>query len=110
MSLGLVVNELVWNALKHGFPGDRPGRVRVSFGMDGGELELRVEDDGVGIPPPSERRPGGTGTAIAARVAAQFEGSLSLEASARGGTLARLRFPPPRASDGGPSPFPARAA
>jgi two-component sensor histidine kinase/sensor domain CHASE-containing protein len=48
---GLIVNELVSNALKHGFPDDRLGEVRVELAASGdGEAILAVEDDGVGLP------------------------------------------------------------
>jgi len=47
---GLIINELVANALKHAFPGDRAGRVEVSFRQsDDGELVLSIVDDGVGV-------------------------------------------------------------
>jgi two-component sensor histidine kinase len=50
---GLVVNELVSNALKHGFPQGRTGHVRVELQpVEGGpEWRLRVADNGVGLPP-----------------------------------------------------------
>jgi two-component sensor histidine kinase len=48
---GLIVNELVTNALKHAFPDNRRGVVRVGLReSDGGYLDLSVEDDGVGMP------------------------------------------------------------
>ncbi|TWB34117.1 PAS domain S-box protein [Nitrospirillum viridazoti] len=47
---GLLVNELITNALKHGFPGDRHGEVSVTFARLGeDQAMLRVSDDGVGI-------------------------------------------------------------
>lgn len=47
---GLIINELVTNALKHGFPGDRRGSVRVSLReQDPGQLTLSVADDGIGL-------------------------------------------------------------
>jgi len=49
--MGLIVNELVLNALKYAFPGDREGRVGVLFRRDGQDYVLTVEDDGVGIDP-----------------------------------------------------------
>jgi two-component sensor histidine kinase len=50
-SLGLLVNELVTNALKHGFPGDRAGRVTVEVRrLEGDRAEVAVTDDGVGLP------------------------------------------------------------
>lgn len=51
MPLGLLVNELVSNSLKHAFPGGRPGTVGVALksGVDG-MFELTVKDNGVGMP------------------------------------------------------------
>ena len=48
---GLLVNELVSNAIKHAFPGGRAGIVRVELQpLQGGEgLRLRVADNGVGL-------------------------------------------------------------
>jgi two-component system, sensor histidine kinase PdtaS len=48
---GLLVNELVSNALKHAFPGNRNGEIRIDLGIAAdGQILLSVEDDGVGIP------------------------------------------------------------
>ena len=48
---GLIINELVSNALKHAFPGQRSGEIRVSCRSAGnGGIELTVGDDGIGIP------------------------------------------------------------
>ncbi len=48
---GLILNELVSNALKYAFPGDRTGVIRVSFARIGNEdVELTVADNGVGLP------------------------------------------------------------
>lgn len=47
---GLIINELVTNALKHAFPGNRRGSVRVSLREPSpGRLTLCVADDGVGL-------------------------------------------------------------
>ncbi len=49
---GLIVNELVSNALKHAFPGDRRGRIRLDLDRNAsGRYLLTVQDDGVGLPP-----------------------------------------------------------
>lgn len=48
--LGLILNELVSNALKHGFPNEREGIISISGKDDGEEIELVVHDDGIGIP------------------------------------------------------------
>ncbi len=46
--LGLILNELVVNSLKHAFPGSRRGRIAVTLGHDAGHASLTVSDDGIG--------------------------------------------------------------
>ena len=46
---GLIINELITNALKHAFP-DKRGKIGVGFHGSDGTIELVVKDDGVGIP------------------------------------------------------------
>jgi len=48
--LGLVVNELVVNALKYAFAEGRPGRLRIELRAEGGGGLLSVADDGPGLP------------------------------------------------------------
>lgn len=49
--LGLAVNEIITNSLKHGFPADREGTVFVKLSIDPeGVVELVAGDDGVGLP------------------------------------------------------------
>src|SRR5205807_8773463 len=47
---GLIINELVANALKHAFPGDRRGEICVRMSLEQDRYWLSVEDDGVGFP------------------------------------------------------------
>lgn len=47
---GMLVNELVSNAMIHGFPDDAPGRVEISLYRSDGKIILVVADSGVGIP------------------------------------------------------------
>lgn len=49
VSIGLMVNELVTNALKYAFPNGRPGEILVSFHCNDGGCCLEVQDDGVGL-------------------------------------------------------------
>ncbi|WP_424135451.1 sensor histidine kinase [Roseomonas chloroacetimidivorans] len=73
--LGLIVNELVTNALKHAFPEGRCGTIRVEFANSpGGEGRLCVRDDGVGMGPP---RPGSSGTELVQRLVQQVGGRLA---------------------------------
>ena len=48
---GLIINELVSNSLKHAFPEDRKGEIKIALcRTDRNEVESVVSDDGVGIP------------------------------------------------------------
>ncbi|ACF12616.1 signal transduction histidine kinase [Chloroherpeton thalassium ATCC 35110] len=48
---GLVLNELISNAFKHAFPGERQGRIRIGLRKkDEGTTELYVSDNGIGLP------------------------------------------------------------
>lgn len=47
---GLIVNELVSNALKHAFPGERKGEITISLHKHDDTVDLAVSDNGVGIP------------------------------------------------------------
>ena len=48
--LGLIVNELLSNSLKHAFPGDAKGDITVDFHKAGDDFILEVKDTGIGIP------------------------------------------------------------
>jgi two-component sensor histidine kinase len=48
--LGLIVNELITNSMKHGFPEDNSGKIDIKFGKIDDNLCLEVDDDGVGLP------------------------------------------------------------
>lgn len=48
--IGQIVSELLSNALKHAFPNGKPGTVNLSLKkLNGGDIELVVSDDGVGL-------------------------------------------------------------
>jgi|UPI000478595A PAS domain S-box-containing protein len=48
--LGILVTELITNAMKHAFPERERGTVRISAGLEGKNIVLVCEDDGVGLP------------------------------------------------------------
>lgn len=93
---GLIISELVSNALKHGFPDDRPGTVRVSFcAEDGRNLALSVRDTGIGVP--GDFNPAGTltlGLQLVSNLASQLGGSLHV-GPAESDTDFRVVFPIP---------------
>jgi len=50
--VGLIINELLSNALKHAFEGRDEGKIEVSLtASEDGRVNLTVSDDGVGMPP-----------------------------------------------------------
>lgn len=72
-TIGIVVSELVTNAVKHAFP-DRPGTIWVRFRVSpGGGAALTVDDDGCGLPN-DEPVGGGLGALIIRQLARQFGG------------------------------------
>lgn len=51
ISCGLIINELLTNCLKHAFPANSTGEIRIGFQyLDDGQVEMRVSDDGIGLP------------------------------------------------------------
>jgi two-component sensor histidine kinase len=89
---GLIINELVANALKHAFPADRAGRIWVRMGADERRFILRVGDDGVGIPERIDFRESQTlGLQLVRTLTDQLEGTVSLDRV--GGTDFTITFP-----------------
>ena len=85
VSLGLIVTELVINALKHAFPGNRGGRIVVGYHGRGDNWTLSVDDDGIGMPDDPDSAKPGLGTSIVQALAAQLGARLAV-ASANPGT------------------------
>ncbi|MBP8019571.1 MAG: response regulator [Hylemonella sp.] len=77
---GLLVNELVSNALKHGFPKGTSGEVRIQLTADesSGLLTLQVSDSGIGLPDDFElKRKESLGLVLAGDLARQIGGKLA---------------------------------
>ncbi|MCW5713697.1 MAG: PAS domain-containing protein [Bauldia sp.] len=90
---GLLVNELGTNAVKHAFPGGR-GLVTIALRRIGNEIELRVADDGIGMPVQEpERTLGKHGSDYIGIFARQLQGSLVRSAAPGEGTTVTIRFP-----------------
>lgn len=79
VSLGLIVTELVINALKHAFPGsNRTGRIAVRFRSASPQgWTLQVEDDGIGIPAGALATRPGLGTGIVEALAGQLHAKVA---------------------------------
>ncbi|PZO06961.1 MAG: histidine kinase [Alphaproteobacteria bacterium] len=76
VSLGLIVTELVINALKYAFPDGRPGRITVDYNFHGPNWILCVRDDGIGMPTAAQSRTG-LGTSIVLALAGQLNASVT---------------------------------
>jgi two-component sensor histidine kinase len=64
VGLGLIITELVINALKHAFPGHAGGKIIVDYRSDGPDWSLSVRDDGIGMPTGTRKAAAGLGTGI----------------------------------------------
>jgi PAS domain S-box-containing protein len=88
--IGLIVNELVTNALKYAFPSETKGTVMVTLKRVPGELRLTVADDGKGID--IRRADSGLGGRLVEGFAQQLGGHVERESGSRGTTV-RLILP-----------------
>jgi len=91
---GMVVNELVSNAMKHAFPGEMKGEILISLRpvAEGKEYELKVADNGVGLDEGMDIRKSGTlGLRLVVNIVERQIGG-KLEVSRENGTEFMIRF------------------
>ncbi|HEY0682550.1 MAG TPA: histidine kinase dimerization/phosphoacceptor domain -containing protein [Steroidobacter sp.] len=96
VSLALIVNELVMNALKHGRATDRQAIVRVSLRrLDSGQAQLTVADNGPGLAAGAVDKPAtspsGLGSRLVSMLVRQLNGQLRIEDT--DGYAAHIAFP-----------------
>jgi len=90
-SLGLIVTELVINALKHAFVLEQSGVILVDYRTQGLNWTLSVKDDGAGMPPdPKDAKPG-LGTSIVQALAKQL-GAEIMVADGNPGTSVSITY------------------
>jgi PAS domain S-box-containing protein len=89
---GLILNELISNALKHAFP-EGAGAIRVELRqLTHDRILLSVSDDGIGIPAGFDpARSGSLGMQLVAALAEQLDGRLEIERQP--GAVFRVTFP-----------------
>ncbi len=89
---GLILNELVTNALKYAFPGERRGTLWVTLAVEAGGIILVVADDGVGPPPEFDPNAGaGFGLQLVKMLVGQLGGEFVFERAER--TVCTVRVP-----------------
>jgi two-component sensor histidine kinase len=92
--LGIIVTELVTNALKYAFPGTREGVIEVQLKVDGTSLKLRVADDGIGMESDIlDHHAHGFGMQLVGLLAQQISADTTIEAN--NGTAFTLTAPMP---------------
>jgi two-component sensor histidine kinase len=85
VSIGLIVTELVMNALKHAFPANvKAGRVLVGYEVNGKDWKLSVSDNGSGLPEKLSKKQTGLGTTLVKALAQQLEAQVETVSSGKG--------------------------
>lgn len=85
VSLGLIVTELVINALKHAFPGrNQKGHINVDYLASAAGWTLTVDDDGVGMPTGTKELKPGLGTGIVEALSRQLDATVQVSDHAPG--------------------------
>jgi two-component sensor histidine kinase len=87
VSLGLIVTELVINALKHAFRAAEGGAIEVRFTSSPEEWRLSVSDDGLGMPQGDTPFKAGLGTSIVEALARQLDANVSTRSGDKGTTV-----------------------
>jgi PAS domain S-box-containing protein len=88
---GLIINELVSNALKHAFPGNRAGKIHIILESKDGGYKLQIRDTGVGFPEAIDfMETESLGLQIVNDLVKQLEGKIQLKR--KGGTIFHITF------------------
>jgi two-component sensor histidine kinase len=89
--LGLIVNELLTNALKYAFPNGEKGNVELSLkNLDKENFQLKISDNGVGSPLNAKAKGTGFGTQLVELLTRQIDGKLIQDGS--NGTMVLINF------------------
>ena len=90
VAIGIIVNELVMNAVKYAYP-DGAGPIHVDLQAQGDDVELSIADDGVGLNVKTDPRSTGMGQRIVSAMASKLDASVERDPS-HPGTRIVLRF------------------
>ena len=91
--VGLIINELLSNALKHAFKGTDEGKIEVSLtASESGRINLTVSDDGVGLPPGFDINESKTLGLRLVKILTEDQLQGNLEVTSDGGTTFKMEF------------------
>ncbi len=89
--LGLVLNELVTNTMKHAFPDNKKGKMNIKFYSKGDEFILTISDNGIGLPEGLDyKNTDSLGLRLVNSLTDQINGSISLNRNK--GTTFKIKF------------------
>jgi PAS domain S-box-containing protein len=88
---GLVVNEILSNALKHAFPGAKRGEIVVSLHSSDNTCKMKIRDDGVGLRIDESRAGRTLGLQLVRGLVQQIDGTYDVHTN--GGTEFTIQFP-----------------
>jgi two-component sensor histidine kinase len=91
VAIGIIVNELIMNAVKYAYP-DGAGPIHVELKAQDDDLLLAISDDGVGLNVKADPRSTGMGQRIVSAMAAKLEADVERD-PAHSGTRVVVRFP-----------------
>jgi len=90
---GLLLNELITNAMKHAFNGKDEGKIHIKFSKDNGTLRLLVEDTGVGLPDKfEEMKTKSLGMTLIRTLSKQLDAEMATQTSKGKGTKFEFTF------------------
>jgi len=91
--VGLIINELVSNALKHAFPDNRSGEITIRLNkIKEDEIELVVGDNGIGLPEAFDFRNSDTLGFKLVKIIAETQLDGNIELDRKGGSHFNIRF------------------
>ncbi len=95
---GLLLNELLTNAMKYAFPGESTGKIKVALHTPNeGEIEIGVSDTGVGLPEDFDvRKTNSLGLQLVQSFTEQLRGTLEIKRNQGTEWLIRFQKPPQR--------------
>lgn len=88
--IGLIVNELLTNALKYAFPKDRLGNIKINLSKQNETLQLQVSDNGIGKSEENSPHGTGFGSQLISLLTIQLNGQM--EESQEGGMTVSFKF------------------